>query len=208
MSPPGGAYDRGRGQVLRGDVRREMSVKDDGTARADRSMQVADGGRCMDRRAAIGGIGAATVAGITSLVLPSSSAAASPGATGAGTQTLQGFTVDDTGPASDGSDVTLIVRLFQAGGSAFTDPATVLLRVTVDDGSNGGVGGHPQGLTVDGETVVSTDPVVGRELIADDAGATSFSIVFPFAATYLVRISTTPNSLNNASGVTLVLTSA
>jgi len=171
-------------------------------------MRLADDEPCLDRRAAIGSMGVATVAGITSLILPSAEAAASPDATVASTQTLQGFTVDDTGPASDGSDVTLVVRLFQAGGSAFTAPATVLLRVTVDDGSNGGVGSHPQGLIVDGETVVSTDPVVARELSADDAGATSFSIVLPIAATYLVRISTVPDSLNNPSGVTLVLTSA
>ncbi len=183
---------------------------DAGSAGADRSMRVANDERSTERRVAIASIGAAAVAGITSLILPSASAAASPGTSGAGTgtQTLQGFTVDDSGPPLDGSDVTLVVRLFQAGGSAFTDPATVLLRVTVDDGSNGGVGSHPPGLIVDGETVVSTDPVVGRELSADDAGATSFSIVLPFAATYLVRISTVPNSLNNASGVTLVLTSA
>lgn len=140
--------------------------------------------------------------GITTLALPAAAEAASSGGTSS-TQTLQGVTVDDTGTPDAGDDLLLAVTLLQPSGSAYTKAASVTLTITVDDGGAGGDGSHPDGLTVDGTLVTSDAPAVSVALSEDGTGVAEFSIDLPAADDYLFRISTSPTSLNQPTGVTL-----
>lgn len=141
--------------------------------------------------------------GIATLALPVAAVAASPDGAAASGQTLQTVTIDDTVPATVGHDVTLRIRLLRPGGTAFTAAATVSLTVTLDDGST--VGGHPEGLRIDGAIVDAESPTVTRSLTADDAGSFDVSIDVPTAGDYLVAITTDPTPLTNPGGLTLAL---
>jgi hypothetical protein len=160
------------------------------------------------RRAVLRDSGRLAAIGLAATALPSAAAAASPASAPQSAQTLEGFTVDDTGEPLDDHDVTLRIRLHQAGGAAFTGTATVTLRITRDDGSNDGLGSHPDGLVVDGTSVTAGDPLVVRALGAEDGGLLSVSLTLPSAGTYLVSVTVDPVPLTNPDGVTLALTFA
>jgi hypothetical protein len=150
-----------------------------------------------------GGVG--LTLGISALPLPAAADSASFTDT-ASMQTLQGLAIDDTGTPATGDDVRIAVRLLQPDGTTYTAAASVSLTVRIDDGTDGGLGGHPEGLTVNGALVTAVAPTVTVALPAGDTGTAVFSIGLPATGNYLVSVGTQPPSLNHPSGVVLVLT--
>lgn len=147
------------------------------------------------RTALAGGVGLGF--GITTLRLPTASAAVSPGASTQSASSPNTLTVDDTGLPLAGHDVTLQVSVLTTAGTPVTSQVTLTLTVRRDDGSAGGAGSAAAGTVIDGAERSE------RTVQTSDGGATS-SIAFPASGTYLLKLSTTPALAAHPDGVTLL----
>ena len=154
----------------------------------------------VDRRRLLRGGGAVGL-GVTSLVLPTAAQAASFAGTTLATQGPSTLTVDDTGTAAAGHDVTLRVGLIASDGGAATSNLRVDLTVTLDDGSNDGAGSAATGTRIDG-VERSTHAVLA------DSGQVDLDVDLPSAGTYLFAVTTTPAPTNQPDGVVLAYTFA
>jgi hypothetical protein len=134
--------------------------------------------------------------GITSLALPAAAQAASFAGVALATEGPSTLTVDDTGTAAAGHDVTLRVRLVGSSGGAATGNLRVDLTVTLDDGSDGGAGAPATGTRIDG--VART-----THAVLADSGAVDLDVDLPAAGTYLFAVTTTPAPTSQPDGVVL-----
>jgi hypothetical protein len=152
--------------------------------------------RPLTRRAAVaGGVGLGV--GISTLLLPPASAAESPGGSTQSASAPNTLSVDDTGLALAGHDVTLQVAVLTTAGTPVTSQVSLTLTVRRDDGSAGGAGSAVAGTVIDGEER-------SERTVQTSDGAATLSIAFPASGTYLLTLSTTPALGAHPDGVTLL----
>lgn len=149
----------------------------------------------LDRRGLLRA-GSGVGVGITTLALPSAAQAASFAGTTLATVGPSTLTVDDTGTAAAGHDLTLRIRLLGATGAPEDGNFRVDLTVRIDDGSTDGTGTLATGTRIDGVTR-STHAVLV------DTGEADIAIDLPAAGTYLFAVTTTPAPTSQPGGVVL-----
>lgn len=141
----------------------------------------------------------AVTAGITTLILPSAAQATSFAGVALASEGPATLTVDDTGTAAAGHDVTLRIGLLGSDGGAATRNLRVDLSVTRDDGSNGGAGSAAAGTRIDG-----VERATHAVLVQD--GQVDLDVGLPAAGVYLLSITTEPAPTNQPDGVVLAYT--
>lgn len=154
----------------------------------------------LDRRGVLRS-GPAAALGITTLVLPTATAAASPDTGLSNVDPPRSLTVDDTLGPDAGDDVAYRIRATTATGALYDGTLQVTLAVTVDDGDDDGAGSPATGTRIEGTART-------QHTVTTITGTVDLSVDLPGAGTYLVRITTTPAAVNQPDGVTLALTVA
>lgn len=135
--------------------------------------------------------------GITTIALPTATAAASTD----GTASLDApmiITLDDTIAPDTGDDVAYRIAVISANGTTYLSSVAVTVAVTVDDGTNGGAGSPATGTAIDGAART-------QHTVTTDTGSVDLSIDLPGAGTYLVRVTTSPAPTNQPDGVTVAV---